>query len=349
MTVTQSQLAKQLGISQRSVSVAFGGAGRISEKTRKIVLSTAVEMGYRPNRLASSLRKGQSGTVGVVWAFVNPWTGDSYIGMDVLQRLQARGLSTYQAHHGDDRATDQLCRHLDDLISRRVDAIVMQGIPSELMHPEVLALLKDVPTVAVCREDLPDFPGDLVIHDRNQAIIDVVDHLVATGRRRLAMPLASEQESNPPKLAVFQERLRHHGLPPHPYEHIELDYPDSPTNQGESHEMALRRAFPERVDVDAIFAFNDVGAMYIIRDLKQRGLKVPDDVAVVGFNNTEPAQAWDPPIASGDRQFTAVASAVDNFLDQRLSSPDLPPQRLTVPMRFIYRQSAGGRPPRSAT
>ena len=344
MSITQQEIATKLGISQRSVSVAFGGNGRIGEKTRRAILKTAEAHGYRPNRLASSLRTGQTGSIGVVWAFVNPWTGDSEIGMNLLQRIQNRGLTTYQVQHGDSRAVELLRQRLAELRSRRVDAVVIEGTPGELMDEGVLDQLRDIPSVAVCREDLPEFPGDLVIHDRFQAIGEVVDHLVATGRRRLAMAISLEQESNPGKMEAFRRRCRHHGLAEHEHELIALDYPDSPTNHGERHGVAMRQRFPDDRDlggVDAIFAFNDVGAMYIIQDLKRRGLRVPDDVAVVGFNNTEPAAVWDPPLASGDRRFDEVAREVETLLVDRLGDIDRPPRRLTIPMRFIHRASAG--------
>ena len=344
MSITQQDIAKQLGISQRSVSVAFGGAGRIGEKTRQAILKAAEAHGYRPNRLASSLRTGQSGSIGVVWAFVNPWTGDSEIGMNLLQRIQNRGLTTYQVQHGDNRDVEMLRQRLTELRSRRVDAVVIEGTPSELMDEGVLDQLRDVPAVAVCREDLPDFPGDLVIHDRFQAIGEVVDHFVASGRSRLAMAISLDEESNPGKMAAFRRRCREHGLPEHDAELIPLDFPESPRNHGERHGLAMRRKFPVDRDlggVDAIFAFNDVGAMYIIKDLKRRGLRVPEDVAVVGFNNTEPAAVWDPPLASGDRRFDEVASNVEALLVGRLGNIHRPPQRITIPMRFIHRASAG--------
>ena len=345
MSVTQTELAKQLGISQRSVSVAFGGAGRISERTRQSVLRAAEEMGYRPNRLASSLRKGQTGSVGVVWGFVNPWTGDSEIGMGVLQRLQGHGLVTYQVQHSDNRAVNVLCERLDELVSRRPEAIVIEGTPGELMHAGVLERIRGIPTVAICRQDLPDFPGDLVIHNRTRAIHEVVDHLVATDRRCLGMALSVEQESNPSKYEAFAARCRDHGLASHPNQLIRLDYPDSPHSHGERHGSGLRRQFPDKIDLDAIFAFNDVGAMYIIQDLKRRGLRVPEDIAVVGFNNTEPGLVWEPPLATGDRAYAEAADQLDRLLTQRLEQPDLPPQRQTVHMRFVWRESAGGHAP----
>jgi len=344
--ITQSEIAQQLGISQRSVSVAFGGSGRISEQTRRAVLNLASRHGYRPNRLASSLRKGESNSVGVIWGFVNPWTGDSEIGMAVLERLQQRGLVTYQVQRGGDFAMDVLYQRVDEILNRRIDAIVLQGIPPELMDPGILARIQHTPTIAICREDLPGFPGDLLIHDRGAAIREVVDHFVRSGRRRLAMILDIDQESNPAKFEVFQARCRAHGLGPHPSELIRFTPAPHHSRQGISHAEGMQQHFADRpIDVDAIFAFNDMGAMYVVRELRERGLRVPDDVAVIGFNNTEAGMVWDPPLASGDRRYERAAELLDEMLQARLAEPDLPPQRQVLPMRFIWRPSAGGTAP----
>jgi DNA-binding LacI/PurR family transcriptional regulator len=349
MAVTQVQLAKKLGVSQRTVSVALSGSGHINEVTRARVLKQAQRLGYRPNHVAASLKNGRTRTLGAVWAFNHPWTGDAQIGMDLMQRVQARGMSTYQVHHGDSRAIDQLVTRLGELVSRQVDAIAIRATPEELLHPQVLRLIRDTPTVAISREDLPDFPGDLVVHDRTAAIHEVVDHLVGSGRRRIGFALSSQEPANVGKIASFQQRLRHHELPRHAHELIDLARPDSFQNHGERHRDAMQRQFPERVDLDAIFAFHDVGAMYIANDLQRRGLRVPEDVALVGFNDTEPAAVWQPPLATGDRRYAQAADAMDRLLERRMAQPDLPPQRHTIAMRFIWRASAGGDPTRTAS
>jgi LacI family transcriptional regulator len=195
MPITQTDIARQLGVNQKTVSIAFGAAGRIHPDTRKRILSLAKELGYRPNRLAAGLRGAATRSIGMIWAFVDPWAGDAVIGLHVLERLQARGFATYQAQHSEH--TDVLCRQLDDFLNRRIDALIIQAIPSQLQHPDVVERLAQFPAVvAVTREPIADFAGDLVVHDRYRAIRDIVDHLADAGRRRPAMVLSMGQESN---------------------------------------------------------------------------------------------------------------------------------------------------------
>ena len=340
MPITQQQIAEKLGLNQRTVSAAFGATGRLNPETRRMILKAAQEMGYRPNRLATALRGSQSRSIGVIWPFVEPWGGDGIIGLDVLERLQRKGYATYQAQGSGDVAL--LCRQLDDFLARRVDAIVVRVIPSQLRHRDVAQRLSAAPAaVAVSRQDDPAFAGDLVIHDRNRAIRDVVDHLARTGRKRPAMVTSIPEESNPPKFEAFRDQCRVHGIADHPNLLIDMGLPTAVEEHGQLHVSAFRKQFPSKVDADALFCFNDIGALCLMRELQDRGLRVPEDVAVVGFNNTEAGRIWRPTLASGDRKAHEVAAAVDEMLSRRMTEASLPPQRQTIAMEFIPRQSAG--------
>ena len=95
----------------------------------------------------------------MIWAFVDPWAGDAVIGLHVLERLQARGFATYQAQHSEH--TDVLCRQLDDFLNRRVDAIIIQAIPSQLQHPDVVERLAQFPAVVAVTRDGGSLPVSL--------------------------------------------------------------------------------------------------------------------------------------------------------------------------------------------
>ncbi len=344
MPITQADIAEKLGLNQKTVSIAFGANGRINDSTRQRIIRVANELGYRPNRLAAGLRGACTRSIGVVWAFVDPWAGDAVIGLDILERLQRRGFATYQAQYTE--KTSAMCRQLDDLLARRVDAIVVQAIPSQLTDPRIVARLESAPAVVgVAREPVDGFPGDLVVHDRDQAIREVVDHFADTGRRQPAMALSMSQESNPPKFAVFAEQCRRRGIG-HDRMLIDLDHPTQAESHGQLHLQGFRRAFPigRELGIDAVFCFNDIGALYVMRDVQDRGLRVPDDVAVVGFNDAEFGRLWRPALATGDRKFRDVALAVDRMLETRLDDPEQEPRQESVHMQFVWRESAGGVP-----
>jgi LacI family repressor for deo operon, udp, cdd, tsx, nupC, and nupG len=347
MKPSQAELARKLGISQRTVSSALHGSGRVGEATRRRIADAAERLGYRPDRLAAGLRGSRTSSLGIVWAFVDPWAGDASIALDITGRFQQRGFAIYQALN--DEAVDILGRRIDDLLDRRIDALVVQATPDQLAHPAIRQRLAAAPAaVVVCREPVPGLPADQVVHDRNAAIHEVVDHLAAGGRRRPAMALAMRQESNPPKYQAFVERWAQHGVAAHKAMLIDLEFPEIAHLTGERHREAFRRQFPKRVPVDAVFCFNDTGALYVMRELQDRGLRVPEDVAVVGFNNDQAGPIWQPPLATGDRRPRDVAAAVCRLLDRRLAEPSAPWTTETVHMRFVWRASAGVPAPRTS-
>ncbi len=340
MAINQRDIAKLLNVSQYTVSVAFGSEGRISDEVRKKVLETARKYDYRPNRLASGLRGSTTRTIGIIWDFADLWAGDTVIAMDLFERLQAHDYTICQFQIHPD--AEVICSHINEMLSRNVDAIVMRAIPSHLTNPRLISLLESVPAVvAVCREDVDLFPGDIVVHDRNMAIEQVARHFAGTGRKRPAMMLDINEESNPSKFKAFREQCLRLGIEDHPHMLLELGCPMDPDHIGDMHTEAVRRYLPGKLDVDAIFCFNDIGAFHVMRELQDRGLRIPEDVAVVGFNDNVIGKLWRPALSSGDRKPHEVAQHVEDLLMRRIKSPGGNPERRVVHMEFLRRESAG--------
>ncbi len=339
MPISQKEIAKLLNVSQYTVSVAFGSEGRISEKVRRRVLDAAKKYDYRPNRLASALRGSSTRTIGIIWNYADQWAGDTPIAMNILERLQENDYTIYQFQRHDD--VDVISRYISEMLSRNVDALVMWSRPSLLLNPRIVHLVESVPAVvAVCREDVKDFPGDIVIHDRYAAIREIVRHFASTGRKRPAMILDMGEESNPPKFEAFRDECQRFGLE-HPKMILNMDRPEFPDQIGDRHTETIRRYFPGKIDVDAIFSFNDIGAFHVMRELQDRGLRIPDDIAVVGFNDNPLGKIWKPALASGDRKPHEVAENVEELLMNRIRNLSTGPERRTVHMEFICRESAG--------
>jgi LacI family transcriptional regulator len=343
-------IANHAGLSHMTVSRVLSGKGSVRQATRKRVLRVAEQLNYSPNSLANGFRSGKTQSAGIVWQFVDPWAGDTPVGLWVMQSLQRHGLATYQSQFSPH--VEEMVAVLDDLLGRRVDALVMGGTPEIVSHAEILRRLDKIPAVVlVSYAPVEGFTGDQIIHDRNSAIRQVVKHFALTGRKRPALFQSMEVEANVDKLNAFRAAAKEFGIADHEHMLIEVGALPAPTLNQPFHpdharyQDGLERAWPagKAVDVDAIFSFNDVGAMVTCNFLKNRGVRVPEDVAVVGFNDDPVASLWSPPLASGDRCRAALAEATQAMVLSRLENPDLPPRRQTVEMHFVWRASAGGR------
>ncbi|WFB36117.1 LacI family DNA-binding transcriptional regulator [Kiritimatiellota bacterium B12222] len=341
MPASQTDIARKLGVSQRTVSAVLNNNGRIGEKTREKVLKACEEMGYQPNRLASGLRGSRTHAIGAIWPVGDPWAGDSAISLSLVKLLNAESLATYSAPATQD--LEVLVQQIHELSGRGVDALFLHAIPSLLRNEKILEALRPIPAVvAVSREEVPEFPGELVVHDRYAAIRDIVAHFAKTGRKRLAILIEPTEESNPPKINVFKEACRVHGLGEHPHSVIPMLKAKDPREHSEYHRDAIRKAFGSgKVDVDAIFCVNDVGALYVMRELQDRGIRIPEDVAVVGLNNAPTGVVWSPALATVDRMHDEVAKLVFSLVMDKIEHPENEKQVRTVHMKFIPRESAG--------
>ncbi|MDA3798072.1 MAG: LacI family DNA-binding transcriptional regulator [Kiritimatiellae bacterium] len=338
--ITQTEIAKRLGISQRTVSSALSGANGVGEETCRKILDLAEEEGYRPNRLAAGLRGAKTSSVGIIWSFADPWSNDAIIALDLMHLLQQQKIATYQAQQTDN--IDTIVEHINDMLDRQVDAIIIQASPLHLKNKKIVNLLKTTPTIAVCREDVQSFDGDIVVHNRNSAIDEIVAHFAAVGVKKPTFMISLEHESNPPKYKQFLESCEKYGIEEHSNSLSSLERPDVPERIGMRHRVVMRDIIQNRLsDIDAIFCFNDVGALFVLDELCKSGINVPKDIKVVGFNNIQPAEVSNPPLASGDRCAKEVTNTIFEFINKRLNNPKLERQLATVNMKFIWRESAG--------
>jgi LacI family transcriptional regulator len=340
MSITQAQIAKELGVNQRTISVAFGSSGRISDEMRQKVLETAQKMGYRPNRLAAGLRGAKTNSIGIIWHFADTWSGDANIALSILKHVQNNGYQVYQAQLP--LQTHHICKQIDEMLARRVDALIIHGISPQLSDPEILKRLEQMPAVvAICPEPIEGFPGDLVVLDRHQAVRQVVDYFASRGRKKPIFVIDVDQLYNPSKYQAFIQQCQKHGIA---HDDMLLSHGQvvDPDQMGEQHLQAFKNRYPNDLQgVDAVFTFNDIGALYIMRELQARMIEVPRQVAVVGFNDIEAGRIWKPALASGNRKRHEVAEAVNRMLDARLADPGIQPQTRTIHMELIMRESAG--------
>lgn len=342
-------VARRARVSRMTVSRVFSARAPVAAVTRQRVLRAADALGYRPNILLRTMRGQRTLSAGFIWSFWDPFTPDGEIGSALMGRLQQRGFATYQAQYCNDPVF--MARAVEDFVQRRVDAVIIEGTRAQLRAPEPLRWLSRIPAVvAVTPSAARGFPGDQIIHDRNSGVGEVVAYLAATGRRRPVMATDLREETNRMKFRHFTACCRRHGIA-----HDALCLPFHGSQGTRDRVDGFRRDFSRALHaglrLDALFVFNDLAAMCALRELRQAGRQVPDDVAVIGFGNDQACTLWDPPLASGDRRPDEVVDCAERLLIERLAAPGRPARREHVGMRFVWRESAGPvlPPPKPAT
>ncbi|HEY9407965.1 MAG TPA: LacI family DNA-binding transcriptional regulator [Jiangellaceae bacterium] len=325
---TIHEVAKAAGVSISSVSRALNGNTSNPEMVARVKAAVA-EVGYVPSAVAQSLKTRQTGQI----AFAMEDIGNAaYLAMvreiePVLREVGYRLLL-----HATGAEVDDEIEVLESLAQNYVDGLVLCPIRVTDRHIEAL---RDTPVPVVVIGLLPDdVPVDNVRADSRLGARMAVQHLHARGARRIAFVNGpADTVPGHARFHGYRAGLEAVGLP---YDEELVRFADFQVSAG--HDAA--QEIVARTDVDAIFGANDLIAIGAMHALREAGLSVPDDVRVVGMDDTTLAQTSFPTLTSvslGSRERGRVAA---EMLLARLSGDGSEPARVTVPPTLSVRESS---------
>jgi LacI family transcriptional regulator len=339
--VTLREVASVAGVSVATASKALNGQGRMTAQTRERIRETAQRLGFRPNSLAQSLLRKRSFTVGLL-------TNDTYgrfslpLMSGVSDALVDAGVSVFLCNVEDDTRLAQL--HVEAMLDKRVDGIIATGKRIDRHLPVDLANLR-IPVIYAFTQPDPEAVG-FVSDDAGGARL-AVERFFALGRRRIA------HVSGPASFAVVHERaqayrdvLAEHGL-------TAAEPLLGAWSEAWGHEAVAKlfdgkagQAFNSKGEKpDAVFCGNDQIARGVIDALRERGIGVPEEVGVIGFDNWEiVAEATRPPLTSVDMNLSALGREAGLALLSLVGGQPAAPGIRKLPCRLVVRQSCG-RPP----
>lgn len=360
MAVTQKHIAELLGMTRATVCRSLRQDDRISVKTRKAVNDLASQLGYKPNLIARGLKGGSTKTIGIVW----PLTGASRT-TDAVHLLalgfQKKGylasiVDSFGAPVLDEAGTRLLYRQLPSALSATLDDFQLRGVDTVVIDwrygcmtiPDELQAKFSCFTKVVVVTMIPhELEVDQVVHDRRKAYMQVAQHFARTGRKRPALLISNGAEENRINIDVFVDTLRKFDidLPFRSIIDLDTDFFGMGLSITEKTYIELDKKFLRgKWPFDAVFCANDETALSLMSWLGKRDIRIPDDVAVIGFNNIDIASVFSPSLASVERNDKAVAEEVTECIlghsDTDRSSQFLPKCK-TVEMEFVYRDSAG--------
>lgn len=326
--VTIDEVARRAGVSISTVSRVLNGLDRVHPQTRQRVLELVHELRYQPSALARGLAIQQTQTLGfVIPTLSDPFYFEIVRGVEEAAASQRHNLLVVsQLSHRDDR------RYLQLFDQRRVDSMVLVGIT---IPPEELArLVAQGFPVAFLQQDVGDGVYTFLVDNYGGARA-LAEHLLRRGYRRIAYITGSDYTSdNAERLRGLKDALAAHGL----------SLPESYVTQGDYYRESGYRAMVQLLEKspspEAVFAANDQMAIDAMLALRDRGLRVPEDIAVVGFDDIPLAGYVTPPLTTvrqpayelGYRAACAVLGA--------LHEP-VAPARVVLPTQLVIRQSCG--------
>ncbi len=308
MTIGLKDVAARAGVSIKTVSNVVNGQ-RVLPETQRRVQEAIDHLGYRPNLSARSLRQGRTGVIALaIPDLASPYFAD--VATSVISAADARGWTVLVDETGGNRERELLV--LEGIRSPLIDGAIFS--PLVLGSDDLAARNRQVPLVLI-GERLPADAVDHVTIDNVAAAATAVEHLLAGGRRRVALIGAQPPTSATARLRLdgWRQALRAAGLPEEP---TLIQPEDTWTRLGgytAARELLARDARP-----DALFCCNDLLAVGALRALREAGLRVPDDVAVVGVDDIEETRFTAPPLTTIAPDKSRIATRSVDLLALRI-------------------------------
>ena len=311
LVVTMADVARLAGVSVTTVSHVINGTRPASERTRDRVMAAIERTGYRPNTIARALARGGTQSLGLaISGLSNPYF------MDVVAAVeQAAGRAGHTLLLGDTREDpEHELRIVRALAERQVDGMLLAPTVGALEHALPYLEAQEVPTVLLDR--FVDVPLDQVGCDNEQPTARLVEHLVDKGHTRIAMAIGI------PGLSTTEERVRGYRMA---LKQAGLPFDASLVAEGGSQRDQAREAMHALLDLatppTAVVSGNNFMTIGLLRAIAERGLTVPDDLALVAFDDFEWADLFAPRLTVIRQPTTQLGSRAVELLLSRLEEP----------------------------
>ena len=331
MPVTMRDVAHKAQVSIKTVSRVVNKQGEVAAETRQRVLAAIEELGYRPSKVARALVTRRTDTFGLILSDItNPFFSELACG--VLNAAQAKGYDVFLCNSG--ARVDAEMRALYSLVDHNVDGVVIFPSWRNIERLKVFAD-RNRPLVVINRF-LEEHPGiGRIWTDNFRGAKLAVDYLVSKGHTAIGM--LAGYNSSPQimqRVKGFREALGDHGLP------VVDEWITTCIPVMKHGYRAARRLLTRHAQITALFAYNDLLAVGAIQACQELGRRVPDDCAIVGFDDIQLASLVTPALTTIYIDKFELGRQAVTRLAQLLEEPDtiLPPIRLEV--ELVVRDSA---------
>jgi LacI family transcriptional regulator len=286
--ITIADVAQEAGVSMMTVSRVINHKDGVSQETAQRIWEIIDQLGYRPSGLARGLASSKTQTLGLVVPDIgNPFFSDIARGLE--NRAYASGYSVFLCNTNEDPQREQAV--LKSLDEKRVDGLVLCS--SRLTDADLAHNLARFPAVVLINRDLPDQLGRAVTVDDQAAAQEAVDHLVRSGHQAigfLAGPQASA--SGAKRLLGYQAALQSGGIAAKPA-WVQRCLPNAKVAQ-----ITAAQLLSDNPEITALFCYNDLMAVGALKAAASLSRTVPDDLAIVGFDDIPLAELVTPALTT---------------------------------------------------
>lgn len=333
MRATGKDVARRAGVSPKTVSNVLTGVVSVSPQTRARVEQAMAELNYVPNLSARSLRNGRSGLIGLALPDLStPYSAE--LAHHVVEAAHERGwgVQIEETGHDPQREFELMSKARTNII----DGLILNPVVLDDSAVKVGVALPPVVLLGEVNQQLTD----RVWVDSVAAARDMTLTLARRGRCRIAVLGVADRRPSATAItrtAGYRQALAELGIPHDPALEIALDRWLPGTSAAAIEDFLRNHELP-----DAIFCFTDSLAIGVLSVLSARGISVPGDVAVAGFDDIADGEFANPPLTTVSFDRREVANRALDMLSRRISNRELAPETVTVGYRIIERASTGG-------
>lgn len=312
-------ISEKAGVSIATVSRVINGSDSVSVKTREKVLAVMKEHKYTPNAFARGLMLNTMHTIGIMCSD----SSDAYLANAVFYletELRACGYDSILCCTGYELENKR--KYMKLLSGKKVDALILAGSSFLDMKPEnneyIARVARQFPVMLM--NGYLDKPGIYsVLCDDCKAVEDAVGRLIADGRTRILFLYHAQSFSASEKQTGYRNALKKYGMAVD--ETLIRHCPK--TKQLEDAERFLEQLNKEGVVFDAVLASEDFWAVGAVKYAKHQGLSIPDDLSIIGYNNSQLAQCCEPELTTVDNQVEELSKTTVRLLMQLFEGEDI--------------------------
>jgi LacI family transcriptional regulator len=323
MTIRMKDIAKDLGISQATVSKVLRKHPDIGEKTRQRVLERVKELDYQPNSLARSLVTGRSHLIGLVApSLLHPFFAEIARGISIAVRDKGYFLVVASSEEDPEVEKEEISR----LLSRRLDALVIASAATEVEQFDRMDKMSQ-PYVLIDR-DMNGLAANFVGVNEIKVGRLATEHLIEMGCRRIAHIRGQANGPGNGRFEGYRQALHDRGVPYSDDYVVRRTLVDTETtNQGME---AMRLLLERDPKPDGVFCFNDPLAIGAMNSILDAGLRIPEDIALIGCGNLPNDNCLRVPLSSIDQQSHILGQRAAELVLSLLESKQRPRARTII-------------------
>lgn len=332
-SITIQDVAKRAGVSSATVSRVINNSGYISQNARDQVEKAMKELEYNPSRVARRLRvtDGDRKLFGLLIADIqNPFYVDVIRGVEEM--AFTRDYAVYPCSFAQDMKREKV--YLDILQSEAIDGLIVTPYHEE--DELVISLVREgFPIVCVDR-NLGNVDVDVVVVDNEAGSYKAIKHLIQLGHQRIgfigglySIPTSRHRKDG------YLKALEEHDIP---VDESLMEFGDSKYTNG-------KQLVQKFLDMDkpptALFTGNNVITLAGLEVIHSRGLKIPNDIAIVGFDDMYWSNSLNPPLTAVSQPGYEIGRQAARMLFERLNEPNKPPRKIVLNTELMIRKSCG--------